>query len=170
MGVCFVSVPRRVGRSHRDGLGCSTILSGGVGGEAPGGEAWPGQVMRLWPAHSGSRKAGERSSKEHHRICGGTESSVAHLSSRDFRVESFYYRGGTNKTNNLKIFATEHSLLSTFRHRSVDCVIERLQTKMPHTHGALRRNIGAPTIQLRLKMMEFSALNVLKQHVIQIWR
>ena len=72
--------------------------------------------------------------------------------------------------NHLKIFATEHSLLSTFRHRSVDCVIERLQTKMSHTHGALRRDTGAPTIQLRLKMMEFSALNVLKQHVIQIWR
>lgn len=41
---------------------------------------------------------------------------------------------------------------------------------MSHTHGALRRDTGAPTIQLRLKMMEFSALNVLKQHVIQIWR
>ena len=78
-------------------------------------------------------------------------------------------RGGTKKTNP-KIFATEHSLLSTFRHRSVDCVIERLQTKMSHTHGALRRDTGAPTIQLRLKMMKFSALNVLKQHVIQIWR
>ena len=85
------------------------------------------------------------------------------------KIRTNIYRGGTNKTN-LKIFATEHSLLSTFRHRSVDCVIERLQTKMSHTHGALRRDTGAPTIQLRLKMMEFSALNVLKQHVIQIWR
>ena len=88
----------------------------------------------------------------------------------EFKTRKRFMTQLSAKSSNLKIFATEHSLLSTFRHRSVDCVIERLQTKMSHTHGALRRDTGAPTIQLRLKMMEFSALNVLKQHVIQIWR